>query len=394
MQDLSVSKKLIQPLLICLSNSWGGLEQVTADDAVELSKSFTFVRVLVLKESPIHQNLIEFESEFLKIIPLNYRPRDLLDFRLRDDLKSLIKEGVNIIHAHQPTLIGTIAPFIWNQRGVSFFLSRHIMSSHGKKDPYHSLLYKRLDRLIVMSDAMSENVLNTHPLKKDKIELIRLGLDFERFNPDKVDAKKQRALWGAEEDTIVVGLVGRIDPAKGQSTLIQAAANLKQRMTEKVKIKFVIVGEETLGDTSNYLDELKKMVHDFQLEESVHFAGFQRNIPEVMQAFDLFVMPSRQEAFGLVAIEAMAMECPIIISSGGSSLEIVGREEYGLLTRPQDAFDLQKQLRVLIENESLRRTMGVRARKHVVSLYDRRERTKKTLALYERGFLSRSQFIK
>ena len=62
----------------------------------------------------------------------------------------------------------------------------------------------------------------------------------------------------------------------------------------------------------------------FHLEEFVHFAGYQENIPEVMRAFDIFVMPSRQETFGLVAIEAMAMECPIVISSGGSAAEIVG----------------------------------------------------------------------
>src|SRR6185312_1683974 len=113
----------------------------------------------------------------------------------------------------------------------------------------------------------------------------------------------------------------------------------------KEKLKFVIVGEQTLGSTGNHLDELREMVAQFRLEDHVVFAGYQENIPEIMKAFDIFVMPSRQEAFGLVAIEAMAMECPIIISSGGSSDEIVGHEEFGLTMRPDDAFDLQRQLR-------------------------------------------------
>ena len=391
-KDLSVSRKSINPLLICLSNSWGGLEQVAADDAAELSRLEVRVKIFVLEGSPIHQNLTEFQGEYLEIIPLSYRPRDFLDFQFKRDLLAQVARGVNVIHAHQPTLIGSISPWLWRSNSVSFFLSRHILSNHGKKDPIHALLYSRVDRLVVMSEAMKENVLRTHPLADEKVELIRLGLDFDTFDPEKVDSKKQRAAWGADEDTIVIGLVGRIDPAKGQSTLIQAGAGLIQKIGDRVKIKFVIVGEETLGQTSNYLNELKHMVAQFQMEDSVVFAGFQKNIPEVMQAFDLFVMPSKQEAFGLVAIEAMAMECPIIISSGGSSLEIVGKEEFGLLMRPQDAFDLQRQLQILIEKESLRREMGVKARKQVMSLYDRRERTKKTLALYERGFLRRSTY--
>ena len=191
----------------------------------------------------------------------------------------------------------------------------------------------------------------------------------------------------------MIGLVGRIDPAKGQGTFIKAAAGLMKRIGGNgVKLKFVIVGEETLGSEDGHLEELKAMVTQFHLENSVLFTGYLENIPEVMQSFDLFVMPSKQEAFGLVAIEAMAMECPIVISSGGSAREIVGAEDFGLLTRPDDAFDLQHKLRILIEDEATRIAMGKKARAHVKSKYDRRLRLAKTLALYQRGFEQRKTF--
>jgi len=261
------------------------------------------------------------------------------------------------------------------------------MSGHNKKNWVHSLIYQRVDSLVVMSEALRDNVLATHPVEDSKVDIINLGLDFERFDPDKVDARRQREEWGADGDTIVIGLVGRIDPAKGQGTFIKAAAGLMKRIGGSgLKVKFVIVGEETLGSEDGHLEELKAMVTQFHLESVVLFTGYLENIPEVMQAFDLFVMPSKQEAFGLVAIEAMAMECPIVISSGGSAREIVGAEEFGLLTRPDDAFDLQNKLRTLIENEGTRRKMGVAARAHVKSKYDRRLRLKKTLALYQKGF--------
>ncbi len=125
------------------------------------------------------------------------------------------------------------------------------------------------------------------------------------------------------------------------------------------------------------------MVRIFHLEEAVVFAGYQENIPEVMKSFDIFVMPSKQEAFGLVAIEAMAMQCPIILSSGGSAPEIVGEdEEFGMTMRPEDAFDLQRQLRYLIDHPEEREDLASRAREHVIQNYDQRARIFRTLEVY------------
>ncbi len=377
----------LKPLVVCLSHSWGGLEQVAAYDTTELANLGFPVQALVLEGSPIHENLSKVSG--VEIVPLKYRPRDYFDFNLKSDLAALIGTGTSLIHIHQTTLLGSISPWLYKFSHVPLFASRHIMNNHNKKNLFHRFIYRRLDALIVMSHALKQNVLATHPLKERQVKVINLGLDFKRFDPQLVDAQSRRAEWGADDDTIVIGLVGRIDPAKGQATFIQAAAGLTKRMPEK-KLKFVIVGEETLGATDDHLSELKKMVEQFHLEEKVWFAGFQQNIPEIMQAFDLFVMPSKQEAFGLVAIEAMAMECPIVISSGGSAHEIVGQEEFGLTMRPEDAFDLQRQLKRLIEDEKLRKDMGQKARAHVVAHYDRRLRLEKTLALYERGFRRRS----
>ncbi len=390
--QISTLKPRLKPLLICLSRSWGGLEQTVAYDAQELARNSLAVRVAVLRDSPIHRALAEKPG--VQTFPLDYRPRDTLDTRFRRDLDQWIDSGeVNLIHTHQTTLLGSIAPWVWKRTKIPLFASRHIMSGHNKKNWIHSLIYRRVDSLVVMSEALRENVLATHPVEPERVHIVNLGLDFERFDPNKVDARRQRAEWGADADTIVIGLVGRIDPAKGQGTFIKAAAGLMKRIGGNgVKLKFVIVGEETLGSEDGHLEELKAMVTQFHLENSVLFTGYLENIPEVMQSFDLFVMPSKQEAFGLVAIEAMAMECPIVISSGGSAREIVGAEDFGLLTRPDDAFDLQHKLRILIEDEATRIAMGKKARAHVKSKYDRRLRLAKTLALYQRGFEQRKTF--
>ncbi|MGZ3708537.1 MAG: glycosyltransferase family 4 protein, partial [Bdellovibrionota bacterium] len=358
-----------------------GLEQVAASDAVAVGASGLSVRVLCYQGSPIHENLAHKPE--VQVIPIDFRPRNHFDLKLKAELDRQIAQGVNLFHAHQPSLLASISPWLWRRPKVALVVSRHILSSHRKRDLYHRLIYRRVDQMVAMSATLGENIRRTHALRIHQLRVINLGLDFLLFDPERANPAAERAKWGADEDMVVIGLVGRIDPAKGQATFIKAAAGLLKNLRAGERLKFVIVGEETLGSTSGYLDELKKMVAQFHLDAHVVFGGYQGNIPEIMRAFDIFVMPSRQEAFGLVAIEAMAMECPIIISQGGSSREIVGNEEFGLTMKPEDPFDLQRQLRHLLDNPMQRVQMGVRAREHVMRHYDRRRRLAQTLQLYD-----------
>lgn len=373
-------------LVMCISRSWGGLEQVAASDALDVGSQGLPVRVLCLEGTPIHEHLARRKE--VSVLPIDFRPRNTFDLGLRNELHRLASEGTTLIHTHQTSLLGSISPWLYGHPSVALVASRHIMSNHDKRNFFHRAIYRRVDALVAMSETLKRNILATHPILERKVKVVNLGLDFDRFDPAKVDPLRQRAEWGADPDTVVIGLVGRIDPAKGQATFIRAAAGLLMGSGSEAagkKLKFVIVGEETRGSTRNTLAELKQMVAQFRIGTEVVFAGFSENVPEVMRAFDIFVMPSRQEAFGLVAIEAMAMGCPVIISGSGSAEEIIGTgEEYGVAVRPDDAFDLQHKLRRLIEDPALRQELGARGRAHVRAHYDRAARLRRTLEIYER----------
>jgi glycosyltransferase involved in cell wall biosynthesis len=387
-ESRSFLERELDAIVVCLSHAWGGLEQVVAQDVMELEQVGLRVRALVLHGSPLDQYLSK-HSQVIRIT-LASPPRDHFDLGMRSRIREWAQEGVNVIHLHQPSLLGSVVPWVMGHPQINVFASRHIMSSHRKFTPYHHWLYRRVDALLVMSQMLRENVLQTHPIEERAVKVVNLGLDFDRFDPDRVDGRKMRTEWGATDDQWVVGLVGRIDPAKGQDTFIRAAASLS-RLMDLRQFKFVIVGEETLGRTQGVLEELQDMARELRVEEHVVFAGFHENIPEVMRSFDLLVMPSQQEAFGLVAIEALAMECPIILSRGGSASEIVGQEEFGVLMRPADAFDLAKQIQFLLERPDLREMMGKKGRDHVRRQYDRKVRLFRTLDLYERGIRRRSR---
>jgi len=384
---VDVLKDRLDALVVCLSNSWGGLEQVAVSDAMDIGLLGLKVKMLCLEGSPIHENLANRKE--IKAVPLSFRPKNFLDLNLRAELGKLMADGVNLIHTHQPSLLPSLVPWVWHKPGVAMLATRHIMNNHDKRNFFHQAIYSRLDALIVMSETLRKNVLETHSIPENRVQVINLGLDFTRFDPTRVESLKQRVLWGAEPDTIVIGLVGRIDPAKGQGTFLKAAAGLLKNQRSKEKLKFVLVGEETLGGPGSHLEELKHMVTQFHLDDHVVFAGYQENIPEIMRALDVFVMPSRQEAFGLVAIEAMAMERPIVISRGGSAEEIVSDETFGLLVRADDAFDLQGKLRQLLDRPEARLLMGKKGRQHVLKNYDRTMRVRYSLEIYDRSLRKR-----
>lgn len=379
-------------LVFCLSNSWGGLEQVAASDAIDVAKEGLPLRVVCLEGSPIHEHLAARSG--VPLVPLGFRPRNNFDWRMRRELDRLIRDGANLVHIHQPSILGSIAPWLWNHPRVALIASRHIMNGHNKKDFYHRLLYSRLDAFLAISQAVRDNILATHSIRKRRVKVVNLGLDFDRFDPARVDRDAVRREWGVGRDVPVIGLVGRIDPAKGQETFIRAAAGLlKNVRSREAKIRFVIVGRETNGLNGAFLETLRGMVVQLQLESSVIFTGYHEDVAQVMGALDILVMPSRQEAFGLVAIEAMAMGCPVILSRGGSADEIAGlNQEYARLVAPEDAFDLQRQIRALLQDPEGRRALGMRGREHVRKSYDRRARLRNTLEIYERALVRRHGF--
>ncbi len=368
-------------VILCLSKAWGGLEQVAANDAVALTQAGIACRVLCIKDSPIHRYLLSRGP--VSCETLSQPPRNFLDFKMRALIKKWAAQGVTLLHTHQTSYLGSLTPWLWFQPKLALVVSRHIMNNHNKRGIFHSIIYRRVDALIVMSEALRKNVLATHRIRERHVRVVRLGLDFTQFNATRVHRKSRRSEWGAEEDTVVIGLVGRIDPAKGQGTFLRSAARLVHDFPQK-KLLFVLVGEETVGAESDYLASLRELLRVYDLERKVIFTGFIQDIPEVMAALDILVMPSRQEAFGMVAIEAMAMETPVIISSAGSAREIVGNEEYGLLVRPEDAFDLYQKLRRMIEGPQERQEMGKQARLFVTRAYDVQARLQKTLEIYEK----------
>src|SRR5258708_499843 len=96
---------------------------------VRAAYAFFLIRSTVgLANSPIHKNLLHRKE--VKLVPVDFRPRNYFDFDMRSTLQEQIAEGVNLVHTHQTSLLGSIVPWVWNQPQVALFASRHIMNDH------------------------------------------------------------------------------------------------------------------------------------------------------------------------------------------------------------------------------------------------------------------------
>ena len=298
---------MIREWVICLSHAWGGLEQVVLQDVIDhLDSCKIQVDLLVLAGSPLESKARSVPG--LRLHVLKSAPSNVLSWELRKWIGLACKGKAQILHLHQPSLLGSVVPWlalISKSRRPALVVSRHIQSNHLKKSPYHRWLYSKVDAVVVMSQALAKNVRETHP--PVRIECVRLGLDFDRFKKTPVSGKKLRQEWGCDSGTTVIGCVGRIDPSKGQLEFVQAALDVLDRAQKP--LKFIIVGESTRGMEPVYEQRVRALIQESKHRDAFIWAGYLRDIPEVMAALDLLAMPSLAEAFGLVAIEAMAMGC-------------------------------------------------------------------------------------
>ena len=153
-----------------------------------------------------------------------------------------------------------------------------------------------------------------------------LDLEASRWDPS-IDGGPTRAGLGIAPDAPVIGIVSRLFVWKGHTYLVKALRKIADAVPE---VRLVIVGEDdpmAHPERGSYRAELESLVRELGLEEQVIFTGFRSDIPELMAAFDVFAMPSWDEPFGMVFLEAMAMETPVVAWDSGGAPEVIADGE-------------------------------------------------------------------
>ncbi len=367
----------MRALIICTSVSWGGLEQTALRDAVELQKRGVDVSMLGLNKGVLFEKAKEAGVDYHSINSANKH----LNFELIFKLKKIIKElGIQVIHMHSFNTVFSVLVAVMGVK-VKVFATRHIHVEHVKKDAFHRWYLNRIDMLFAISDFARQNLIETYPLPEERIKTLYIGINTEQFK--RTEEKRNRFkddFSHIQLGSKVVGVVGRIDPMKGQLEFIEAIPSI---LTRHPDTQFLVVGRPTSGLENEYLEYIKYKARDLGVDNFVTFTGFYEDVSAPLSVMDVFVMPSYFEAFGLIALQAMACNVPVVATAKGSIDEIIPSEEYGIKIRPKDSRAISEAVVRLLDNKDLRDRMQQNSYQRLKKVFDERTYFEKLLHYYK-----------
>jgi glycosyltransferase involved in cell wall biosynthesis len=208
--------------------------------------------------------------------------------------------------------------------------------------------------LIVVNSHAGKDYYLSPGYAPDKMVVISNGIDTERFQPDSEAGAKVRAEWGVSENTILSGLVARLDPMKDHPTFLKAAALLSQ---EKQDVRFVCVG---VGDET-YAKVLYQLTNHLGISEQVIWAGGRSDMPKVYNALNIASSSSSYgEGFANVIGEAMACGVPCVVTDVGDSAWIVGNT--GIVVPPKNSEALVAGRKASLANDRIKIEVKMRSR--------------------------------
>lgn len=275
----------------------------------------------------------------------NYAKFDLIS-KIKQFLTyiALIPKGIYMIRKIDPDVIHVHYPVTSYMAWIycKLYNKKFVTTYHIKGIP-NQILHKKANRSIAISSEMIEELEERWGYTKDEISLVFNGVSKKKFDKkvtfeDKVKIKNKLNLPINKK---IIGFVGSYEYKKGIDILIEACSKI-----DRNDFCIVLLGD---GDLNYVQDSINK----FEMNEKVILKKF-RDPVELYSVFDLFVLPSRNEGFGLVAVEAMMMGVATIRSDSAGAYDMIMNGRTGYIFKNEDIEELKNQIEYLLKNEEKR----------------------------------------
>lgn len=285
----------------------------------------------------------------------------------------------DIVHAHMPPAELYAMTAIRLAKGPAYMVSKHVDRHPFYPGPgapqLERLCARPAQSVLCISQAVNDYFRERWPISLvGKLVTVRYGMDPCKDDGDlSAKAAGLRREWGIAEGEIAFGIAARFVEQKAIDILLTAFARLADSTVQPVRL--VLVGQGPLESA------LRAQADELGLGDRLVWAGFRTDIPVVMRAFDVFVLSSIFEGFGLVLLEAMEAATPIVASGVSAIPEIVVDSETGLLVPPRHPDALRDAMRAMLDPQ-VRRNFGAAGHRRLVELFSVDKMADATLEIY------------
>ena len=307
------------------------------------------------------------QVEMMELPDLVRSPSPLKDLVAFWKIYRLLRRGrFDLIHTHtsKAGLLGRIAARL---AGVPHIVhTPHGQAFNGYAGRMLTALFVLLerwaatftDRIIGLTDQEIRDNLERRIGRPEQFVSIPSGIDLKRFERREREPADVKASLGLSPSSRLIGSVGRLDPVKGHTYLLDAFAVLAPRFPD---LHLALVGDGEL------LPELRCRAQQAGLTDRVLFLEWREDVPDLLLAFDLFVFPSLSEGMGRGLVEAMAAGLPIVATRVCSIPEVLAEGEAGCLVEPGSALALARGIETLLLDPELRSRLAKAARERAQS---------------------------
>ena len=281
----------------------------------------------------------------------------------------------DIVHFNDPCLVGIIAARL---AGVPVLLMTHHTPELNRRYNFRGRVIERMAfdycklHVIFTSEYDRDAGIKKDRLSPQRSFVIYYGLPADKFS-QRYNRKEIYGEFSIAEDSRIIGNIGRLAYQKGQKYLIEAASIVIDRFKSA---KFFFVGEGGLES------EFKGYIKEKGLEDYFIFTGYRTDIPRLLSAFEMLVMPSLFEGLCFAVIEASAMGIPVIATSVGGMRRSVVDNKTGLLVPPSDPEALAKAMLRILEYPEEAKEMGLAGQKYFTEMFTQEKMVKNTEGLY------------
>ncbi len=284
-------------------------------------------------------------------------------------------------HTAKAGFVGRFAAWL---AGVPCIIhTAHGLTVHEYQNNFKNLIYNFLERwiakktsfFIAVTEKVKIELINQKVASPEKITVIHNGIDLLFFSPELVKLNKTdelRHIWGAGNNTLIIGTLSRIVPHKGLEDLIDAFGLICKQYEN---IELIIAGDGELKES------LQMRAKNLGINEKINWLGWQTGVPEVLSCFDIFCLPTLREGFGYVFLEAQAMGIPVVASKIEPLTETLGFS--ALLVPPQSPTQLADAFIKLIDSETFRKELRIKGLENVRQRFNQQNQCNEIVEFYK-----------